>query len=42
MMLNDVTEKAGARKQRRRVGRGESSGVGKTCGGCHKPFREEE
>ena len=32
MMLNDITRTAGARSRRKRVGRGESSGHGKTCG----------
>ena len=32
MMLNDVTTVAGAHTRRKRVGRGESSGHGKTCG----------
>jgi large subunit ribosomal protein L15 len=36
MMLNDVTKSAGRRKSRRRVGRGESSGHGKTSGRGHK------
>ena len=36
MMLNDVTSQAGATKRRKRVGRGESSGKGKTCGRGHK------
>lgn len=31
MMLNHVTAAAGANKRRKRVGRGESSGHGKTC-----------
>lgn len=32
MMLNEITGLAGARRRRKRVGRGESSGHGKTCG----------
>ena len=32
MMLNEITRTAGARRRRKRVGRGESSGHGKTCG----------
>ncbi len=36
MMLNEVTRQAGARKRRKRVGRGRSSGRGKTCGRGHK------
>ena len=36
MMLNDVTTVAGAHKRRKRVGRGESSGHGKTCGRGNK------
>ncbi len=32
MMLHEVTQAAGAHKRRKRVGRGESSGHGKTCG----------
>jgi large subunit ribosomal protein L15 len=31
-MLHEITAAAGARKRRKRVGRGESSGMGKTCG----------
>jgi large subunit ribosomal protein L15 len=36
MRLNDLRSTAGARKSRKRVGRGESSGWGKTCGRGHK------
>jgi large subunit ribosomal protein L15 len=36
MMLEQITKKAGRRKRRRRVGRGRSSGLGKTCGRGHK------
>ncbi len=36
MMLNQITSAAGAHKRRRRVGRGESSGTGKTAGRGHK------
>ncbi len=36
MMLNEITKLAGKHKKRKRVGRGESSGVGKTCGRGHK------
>lgn len=36
MMLNDVTTLAGRKKRRKRVGRGESSGLGKTCGRGNK------
>ncbi len=36
MMLNDITAEAGAHKKRKRVGRGESSGMGKTCGRGNK------
>jgi len=32
MMLNEITAQAGRRHRRKRVGRGESSGLGKTCG----------
>lgn len=32
MMLNEITRIAGPRERRKRVGRGESSGMGKTCG----------
>ena len=36
MNLMDVLAKSGPRKRRRRVGLGESSGRGKTCGRGHK------
>ncbi|RMF85735.1 MAG: 50S ribosomal protein L15 [Planctomycetota bacterium] len=36
MMQHQITEAAGAHKRRRRVGRGESSGTGKTSGRGHK------
>lgn len=36
MMLNDITRTAGAHKRRKRVGRGEGSGLGKTCGRGYK------
>lgn len=36
MMIHEVTEKAGAHKRRKRVGRGIGSGHGKTCGRGHK------
>jgi large subunit ribosomal protein L15 len=36
MKLNELKPAAGSRKQRRRVGRGESSGWGKTAGKGHK------
>lgn len=32
MMIHEITSEAGARKRRKRVGRGEASGKGKTCG----------
>ncbi|MEP0847999.1 MAG: 50S ribosomal protein L15 [Phycisphaerae bacterium] len=32
MMIDEITKLAGAHKRRKRVGRGESSGHGKTCG----------
>jgi large subunit ribosomal protein L15 len=35
-MIADITGQAGARKRRKRVGRGESSGLGKTCGRGYK------
>jgi large subunit ribosomal protein L15 len=51
MMLNQITAQAGAHQRRKRVGRGESSGHGKTCtrgnkgcqaraGGGARPLRE--
>ncbi len=36
MKLNDLKPTPGSRHRRRRVGRGESSGLGKTCGKGHK------
>lgn len=36
MNINEITKEAGAHRKRRRLGRGESSGVGKTCGRGHK------
>jgi large subunit ribosomal protein L15 len=36
MMLSEITSKAGRHKRRKRVGRGESSGAGKTAGRGHK------
>ncbi len=36
MMLNDITSLVGAHRRRKRVGRGESSGLGKTCGRGNK------
>jgi len=36
MMIHEVTEKAGAHRRRKRVGRGPGSGHGKTCGRGHK------
>ncbi|MBN2446703.1 MAG: 50S ribosomal protein L15 [Phycisphaerae bacterium] len=36
MMLNEITAAAGRHKRRKRVGRGESSGKGKTCGRGNK------
>jgi len=36
MMLNQITARAGAHQRRKRVGRGESSGSGKTCGRGNK------
>jgi len=36
MNITDITKKAGAHKKRKRVGRGESSGWGKTSGRGHK------
>ena len=32
MQLNQISEKTKAKKTRKRVGRGRSSGLGKTCG----------
>jgi large subunit ribosomal protein L15 len=36
LQLNDLRPKAGSKKQKKRVGRGTSSGMGKTCGRGHK------
>jgi large subunit ribosomal protein L15 len=36
MMIHDITEKVGSHKQRKRIGRGEGSGFGKTSGRGHK------
>lgn len=36
MRMNDLRPSEGARKTRKRVGRGEGSGWGKTCGRGHK------
>ena len=36
MRLNTLKPAAGARQERRRVGRGIGSGLGKTCGRGHK------
>jgi large subunit ribosomal protein L15 len=36
MKLHDLKPTEGSRHRRRRVGRGESSGLGKTCGKGHK------
>ena len=36
MMLNEITQEAGAHKRRMRIGRGESSGKGKTSGRGNK------
>ena len=36
MMLNDITALGGRYKRRMRVGRGDGSGKGKTCGRGHK------
>ena len=35
-LVHEITTLAGAGKRRKRVGRGESSGLGKTCGRGHK------
>ncbi len=35
-LAHEITALAGAGKRRKRVGRGESSGLGKTCGRGHK------
>jgi large subunit ribosomal protein L15 len=39
MMQHEITELAGAHKGRRRIGRGESSGYGKTSGRGHKGYK---
>jgi large subunit ribosomal protein L15 len=39
MMIHDITEKAGAHKRRKRIGRGPGSGTGKTAGRGHKGAR---
>lgn len=39
MMIHDITALAGAHRKRTRVGRGESSGLGKTSGKGHKGAR---
>src|SRR5690625_4373702 len=36
MMIHEITEKAGAHKKRKRIGRGPGSGYGKTSGRGHK------
>ncbi len=36
MMIHEITEKAGKHRRRKRIGRGEASGVGKTSGRGHK------
>ncbi|MBL1215943.1 MAG: 50S ribosomal protein L15 [Planctomycetes bacterium] len=36
MMIHEITEKVGRHKARKRVGRGQGSGHGKTCGRGHK------
>ena len=38
MNIADITKRAGAKKQRRRVGRGRGSGQGKTSGRGHKGY----
>lgn len=40
MMQHEVTSLAGAHKRRRRIGRGESSGYGKTSGRGHKGYKQ--
>lgn len=40
MMQHEITRKAGGRQRRKRVGRGESSGQGKTCGRGHKGYQQ--
>lgn len=39
MMIHDVTDKGDTNRRRRRVGRGRSSGSGKTCGKGHKGYK---
>lgn len=39
MMLHEITAQAGARRRRKRVGRGESSGHGRTCGRGNKGYQ---
>jgi len=39
MMIHDITAKVGSHRRRTRVGRGESSGLGKTSGRGHKGAR---
>jgi large subunit ribosomal protein L15 len=39
MMLNEITATVGGHRRRKRVGRGESSGHGKTCGRGNKGFQ---
>lgn len=39
MRIHEVTSAAGAHRRRKRVGRGESSGHGKTCGRGHKGYK---
>jgi large subunit ribosomal protein L15 len=39
MMIHEITEQVGAKRRRKRVGRGEASGVGKTSGRGHKGAR---
>lgn len=36
MMIHEITEQVGAKRRRKRVGRGEASGLGKTSGRGHK------
>lgn len=36
MMIHEITERVGAHKSRKRLGRGIGSGCGKTCGRGHK------
>ncbi len=39
MQIHQITAQAGSHKRRKRVGRGESSGHGKTCGRGHKGYK---